>query len=133
MSTVPPESPEELAAQAEIINRYRALAATVAGPTQVPQSSDGAHPPARRQPTITDVSPDWGAAKAVVTIKGTDLETASEVFFGTSAAKATSNGATGLVVHVPSGIPINPGGTKVKIAVLTELGTAFAPGEFTVQ
>jgi hypothetical protein len=133
MSQVPQESPEELAVQAEIINRYRALADTVAGPAQVPRSADGTQFPVRSQPTVTAVSPTLGKANTKVSIKGTHLETASEVFFGKTPTKAVGDGDGGLLVTVPSGIPVGTGETKVKVAVLTELGTAFAPGEFTVQ
>jgi hypothetical protein len=117
--------------QTEIIDRYRTLVAMVSGPDLATKSKDP--PLARLQATITGISPLEGKAGATVTIKGTDLTPASAVVFGDKTAVPKDLGNGDLTADVPSGLTAGGRKTKVRIAVVTQLGTVFGPDQFEAQ
>jgi hypothetical protein len=82
-------------------------------------------------PTVTGLSPTHGPAAGAntVTIEGTNLENASEVDFGGSAATITSDTATEIEVEAPAGTA----GETVDVTVTTPGGTSAtgAADEYT--
>jgi IPT/TIG domain len=80
----------------------------------------------RAAPRITGFTPSSGPIGTKVTIRGTDLSGATKVTFNGRVATITSDTATKIVVHVPTGA------TTGKINVKTPGGTAKSATEFTV-
>ena len=79
-------------------------------------------------PTITNVSPSTGAAGTVITITGTNFNTAYKVTVGgVDCTSATINSNTSISCTVPAGTA----GATVDVAVITWGGTATAAGTFT--
>ncbi len=77
-------------------------------------------------PTITSFTPTSGAVGTKVTIKGTNLSTASSVTFNGTTAKILTDTATKITTKVPSGA------TTGKIQVTTLGGTATSATKFKV-
>jgi IPT/TIG domain len=120
--TPPPLTPEQLA----IIAAYQAFSAAVAGPTVA--GLPPAPIPTRPQPTITDIQPRQGPVNTTVTITGSELDTATEVFVGNQPAINVRPAATEVTFDVPAGAVAVP----AKIAVRTSLGVALSTQDFTV-
>jgi hypothetical protein len=122
--TPPPLTQEQL----DIIAAYQAFSAAVAGPTVAGLPTGQI--PTRPQPTITDIRPRKGAVGSTVTITGSELDTATDVFVGNKLAAIKGVPvATRVRFDVPVGAATVPG----KIVVRTSLGVALSTQDFTVS
>jgi hypothetical protein len=120
--TPPPLTQEQL----DIIAAYQAFSAAVAGPTVAGLPTGQI--PTRPQPTITDIQPRQGPVGTTVTITGSELDTATDVFVGNQPAIKVKPAATQVKFDVPGGAAAGP----AKIAVRTSIGVALSTQDFTV-